>query len=208
MLKGIIFDFDGVIVESVQIKSDAFKELYTPYGLDIAKKVVKHHEANGGMSRFEKIKYYHKTFLNVTQIEKEIKDLANRFSELVIDKVINASYVPGVFEYIQKNHGKYKLFISTGTPTKEIKQILKGRKITYCFTGVFGSPDKKSTHLKQIMNKYNLKPTELIFYGDSITDLDAAEKAHIKFVLVKNYFNEDLFQNYRGKIINDFIDLL
>ena len=64
MLKGIIFDFDGVIAESVQVKSDAFAELYKPYGTEIVKKVVEHHEANGGMSRYEKIRFYHGSFLD------------------------------------------------------------------------------------------------------------------------------------------------
>ncbi len=64
MFKGIIFDFDGVIVESLHIKSNAFKQIYMPYGEEIANQVVKHHEANGGISRFNKFKYYHKVFLN------------------------------------------------------------------------------------------------------------------------------------------------
>ena len=59
MIKGIIFDFDGVIAESVHIKSSAFSDLYKSYGEDIVKRVVKHHEANGGMSRYKKIRYYH-----------------------------------------------------------------------------------------------------------------------------------------------------
>ena len=59
------FDFDGVITESVQIKTDAFVALYSNYGTDIVQKVVKHHETNGGMSRYKKIKLYHKTLLNI-----------------------------------------------------------------------------------------------------------------------------------------------
>ena len=58
MLKGIVFDFDGVIAESVQVKTNAFAELYGPFGNDVVQKVISHHEANGGVSRYEKIKYY------------------------------------------------------------------------------------------------------------------------------------------------------
>ena len=90
MLKGIIFDFDGVIAESVQVKTDAFAALYVTYGKDIVDRVVEHHESNGGMSRFEKIKIYHGLFLNKTITEGEITDLANQFSELVVEKVIAA----------------------------------------------------------------------------------------------------------------------
>jgi len=63
MIKAIIFDFDGVIVESVQVKTDAFAEIYNPFGKEIVQKVVKHHKANGGISRFEKFELYHRNFL-------------------------------------------------------------------------------------------------------------------------------------------------
>ena len=208
MLKGIIFDFDGVIAESVQVKTDAFAMLYKPYGDNVVEKVIKHHEANGGMSRFEKIKLYHGQFLNKMITNEEIKELANQFSKLVVDKVINAPYVPGAFEFIQKSYKQYKLFISTGTPTNEMNLILDGRGgITQFFTKVYGSPDKKDLHLEKIINDYNYNPNELIFYGDANTDIDAAEQANIPFVLIKNSFNKKLVEKFNGKIINNFIGL-
>ena len=207
MLKGIIFDFDGVIAESVQVKTDAFAELYKPYGSDIVKKVVNHHETNGGISRFEKIHLYHELFLNKTITGKEIATLANQFSDLVVEKVIAAPYVPGALEYIQKCCKQYKLFISTGTPTEEMKQILEGRKIAQYFTDVFGSPDKKNIHINNIDSRYGISSNKLIFYGDSNSDLDAAENANITFVLIKNSFNKNLAGTYKGKIINNFIGL-
>ena len=83
MLKGIIFDFDGVIAESVHIKSSAFSDLYKPYGTEIVKKVVNHHEANGGISRFKKIRYYHETFLDINLSDQEINHIANQFYDLL-----------------------------------------------------------------------------------------------------------------------------
>ena len=207
MLKGIIFDFDGVIAESVQVKTDAFASLYEKYGDNIVTKVIEHHEANGGMSRFEKIKLYHGFYLNKAITNEEIEDLANQFSKLVVRKVIDSPYVPGVFKYIQKCYEKYNLFISTGTPTNEIKQILMGRGIVEYFIEIYGSPEKKSVHLSKIMFKYNYYPNELIFYGDAATDIDAAEKANIPFVLIKNSFNEELVNSFKGEIIRNFLGL-
>ena len=63
MVKGIIFDFDGVIVDSVEIKGEAFREIYTTYGKEISDKVIEHHELNGGVSRFDKFRFYHNNFL-------------------------------------------------------------------------------------------------------------------------------------------------
>ncbi len=208
MLKGIIFDFDGVIAESVQVKTDAFAALYASYGADIVSKVVEHHEANGGMSRFEKIRLYHESFLNRTVTKEEITNLASQFSELVVEKVIDAPYVPGALEYIQQSYKQYKLFISTGTPMEEIRQILECREIANYFTDVFGSPPKKIEHLNNIMSIYGMKPNELIFYGDSNADLDAACNANIKFVLNRNQHNEKLVLQFNGNIIDGFTELL
>lgn len=205
MLKGIIFDFDGVIVESIDSKSRAFSQIYSKFGRDIIKKVVSHHENNGGMSRFEKIKYYHKEFLHISLSDDEILKIANKFSKLVIDEVIVAPYVPGVMNYIKKLYNKYQIFISTGTPTDEIKLILKARKIDNYFKDVFGSPAFKDEHIKQIFQRYRYNANELKFFGDSYTDKNAAENASIPFILVKNSYNYNLSKEYKGQIINNFL---
>ena len=70
-IKGVIFDFDGVIVQSLEAKSEAFRMLYNEYGNDIAKKVVKHHQKNGGISRYEKFKHYHKKYLGINLKDHE-----------------------------------------------------------------------------------------------------------------------------------------
>ncbi len=119
MLKAIIFDSDGVIAESVEVKTDSFASIYEQYGDNIVTKVIEHHEANGGVSRFEKIKLYHESYLNKAITKEEIEELANQFSKLVVQKVINSPYVLGALDYIEKYSTKYNLFISTGTPTNE-----------------------------------------------------------------------------------------
>lgn len=207
MLKGIIFDFDGVIAESVQVKSDAFVELYKPYGTDVMKKVFDHHEANGGMSRYEKLKIYHESFLNKTISEEKITDLAKQFSELVVKKVIDCPYVPGALDFIQESYNQYKLFISTGTPTEEIKLIIASRGISQYFSDVFGSPEKKTDHIKKIISKYGLKCEEILFFGDSNSDIDAAFCNSVPFILRLHTLNKNHFVQYTGQTIKNFKNL-
>ena len=102
-IKAIIFDFDGVIAESVNVKTEAFSKIYAQYGSDIAEKVVEYHLSHGGISRFEKFKFYHKEYLGIELTNHQLKELGNKFSELVVQKVINAPYVPGALEFIQDN---------------------------------------------------------------------------------------------------------
>ena len=78
--KGTIFDYDGVISESVGIKGEGFSMIYKPYGKKIADKVIKHHHANGGVSRYEKFRFYHKNFLDIELNEFEMKALSRKFS--------------------------------------------------------------------------------------------------------------------------------
>ena len=129
MIKGVIFDFDGVICESVGIKTDGFAMLYKPYGKDVVDKVIKHHLVNGGVSRFEKLRFYHKNILGIDINNKELNNLVIKFSEFVVEKVIEAPFVKGAYEFLLESRHKYKMYISTGTPQCEIEIITKEKKI-------------------------------------------------------------------------------
>ena len=207
--KSIIFDYDGVIAESVEVKTEAFAEIYRRYGNNIVDKVVSHHEANGGVSRFEKFKFYHKQFLNVDLNEEELDKLTTLFSVLVLEKVIKSKYVDGVLDFIKSNHKNYNFFISTGTPKYEIDNILQKKNISKYFVEVFGSPEKKDIHVKKILDKYTLLKDETIFIGDALSDRNAAKENGLKFIgryttveeiknekyLIKDFKNFNLFIN-------------
>ena len=88
-----------------------------------------------------------------------------------------------------------------------MKNILKLKKIIRYFTGVYGSPALKNKHVRVICAQYNLKSDELLFIGDSITDLEAAAGYGIKFILRLHEHNKKYFQNYSGQKINTFNSL-
>ena len=181
-IKAIIFDFDGVIAESVNVKTEAFAEMYKMYGESVVRKVVEHHKANGGISRFEKFRIYHKDFLGVELDNDQVGKLAQQFSHLVLQKIIEAPYVAGAFEYLSTNYKNYDFFISTGTPTEEINIILEKRKLSPYFKEVHGSPEKKSAHVQEIISKYQYEKSEVVFIGDALTDRDAARQNGIRFI--------------------------
>jgi phosphoglycolate phosphatase-like HAD superfamily hydrolase len=204
LIKGIIYDFDGVIAQSVKVKTDAFATIYSKYGDKIVNKVINHHEANGGVSRFDKIKFYHESFLKKDVTDEEIKIIANKFSKLVIKKVINAPYVEGVLNHIKDSYKKYKLFISTGTPKDEIDKILIARRINNYFTQVFGSPENKICHIKELILNNNVDSNELLFFGDSDSDIIAANYFNIKFILITHTYNKNLLKKYSGYYYDSF----
>ena len=190
--KALIYDFDGVICNSVNIKTEAFCMMYEKYGSEIVKKVKLYHIKHGGISRFEKFKYYHKEFFNQTLSEIQVHDLASEFSKIVLDRVINCDYIKGSMDFIKNNSSKYNQFICTGTPQNEIKIILEKKKIKNYFVNVYGSPKSKTKIIEEIKEKYKYINDDLIFFGDADTDYLAAKKCNIDFIAInsENYYSE------------------
>jgi len=194
--KNLIFDFDGVLAESVHIKTQAFSKLYEQFGEEIVGKVVSHHIANGGMPRYEKFLYYHKVFLGMDLSDEDIEKLSNDFSNLVIDSVANAEEVPWALWFIKKYQKECNYWIASATPTDEIKEIAKRRGISDYFIKIYGSPEKKSSIVKSIINDNKLKLSETVFIGDAVNDYRAAKDNKINFILRQTDENQMLFQNY------------
>lgn len=195
MIKNIIFDFDGVICESVHIKTDAFYEMYLPYGEEIAHKVKKYHINHGGMSRYDKFKHYENEFLGKELTSQKLKDLSLEFSSLVKEKVITAPFVEGALEFLQEHSQNYKCFIVSATPMEEIKEIAKEKNIDQYFQSIYGSQKSKIEWGKYILDTYKIKANETLFIGDAKSDYNAAIENKMHFLLRKTEDNRDMFSD-------------
>jgi|TARA_B100000315_G_C14501439_1_gene552521 phosphoglycolate phosphatase-like HAD superfamily hydrolase len=192
VIEAIIFDFDGVITESVGVKANGFAMLYEPYGNNVVNKVLTHHHANGGVSRYHKFRFYHREFLGSDLSDDEMEDLGRRFSEFVVERIIEAPYVRGALEFLKSAHNQYDLFISTGTPQAEIEMIIRAKGIEGFFKAVFGSPQKKSDHIEVIMRTHHYSTEQVVFVGDSVQDKDAANEQRLAFIARLNDGNSPL----------------
>jgi len=207
MIKNVLFDFDGVLVESVQVKTKAFEHLYLPYGKEISDRVVSHHEANGGVSRFEKFRLYSGEWLGEEIDNAKIENLAKEFSDLVVEAVVAADWVPGADVFLRQYVSNYHSWIITGTPTEEIKAILKRRAIAQYFIEAFGSPTKKPDWVAHIIQKYGIVPKETVFIGDALSDYEAAITHQLNFILRETPMNKQLFKEYSGPRIPNLLTL-
>ena len=182
MIKAVIFDFDGVIVESVDIKTKAFANLFRPEGKDVAGKVVAYHVRHGGTSRFEKFKYIYRKILKRRLTPATFSILCNRFSALVTDAGVEAPFVKGADEFLNKNLNKYRFFVASATPQNEIDVIVRRRRMGRYFKKVFGSPMTKTDIVKTILSRERLLPSEVVFVGDALSDYRAARATKVHFI--------------------------
>ena len=192
--QAIIFDFDGVLVESFDVKSEAFRELLKDYPENIDA-FIKYHVENGGVSRYEKIRFFFNQLRKEPIGEKDVLKWCERYGKLVVQKVIDSKFVKGAEELLKSCYGRYEMFVVSGTPEEELKLIIRKRKLEYFFKGTFGSPAKKTTIVQKILSDYKIDPKKAIFVGDAKADLEAAKDHHIAFIARLNGYNEEFFQN-------------
>ncbi len=213
LIKGkevLVFDFDGVLVDSVEVKTDAFAELYRSYGQDVMDRVVAHHRANGGMTRFEKFRHYHQAFLGLDITEEEVERLSGEFSNIVVNKVVNASEIPGAIDFLKKWYQEKICFVNSATPEDEIRDIVKQRRWDHFFVKVYGAATSKFENLNKIIETHpEFNKEDFLFFGDAMSDLNAAVKAGVDFIgigdtqssiLARKVPNERLFADF--KILN------
>jgi len=206
----LVFDFDGVITDSVKIKAEAFSELYEIYGNDIAEQVVQHHLKHGGMSRYDKFRYYHNNFLKEEISESEIQELSDKFSNLVVKKVIGANEILGAEEFLNFHClDNMMCAINSATPHDEINFIVHERGIKKYFAEIYGSPNSKTYNLQNILTFNKLLPSDALFFGDAYSDYQAAMEVGVTFVGVGKEIMSVLEKSDKVTYyIDDFISLL
>ena len=182
-LDAIIFDFDGVIVESVNVKTQAFGALYSDYGQEVVSKVENYHLRNAGVSRFDKFRYFQTEILGGPPLDdREVADLAEAFSGLVMDKVVAAPMVQGAQEFLACNLGRVPMFVVSGTPTFELGQIIERRNLGNYFVGFWGSPANKTANTAELLQKHGLSASRCVMIGDAIADYEGAVSNSVSFL--------------------------
>ena len=204
--KSIIYDFDGVILDSVDVKTGAFAEIYRDCDPSTLKLILKHHKTYEGISRYKKFHYYENFILKSNCNEERIEELAKRFHEIVFNKVVAADYIYGAKEFLIKHSKDKKQFICTGTPEAEILQIVDRLKISTFFDEIYGSPKTKEVIIDIILNNYELESKDILFFGDALTDYNAANNTGCKFIGIKNKKGTHPFPP-NTLVINSFKDL-
>ncbi len=206
MIQNIIFDFDGVICESVDIKTDAFYEMYLPYGKAIAQEVKEYHLRHGGMPRYDKFRYYEQELTGEVISDEKMRTLSDEFSKRVKQKVIAAPFVKGILEFLKEYSQDYTCFIVSATPMEEMREIANKKNIDSYFLEIFGSPQIKIEWGKYILETYDLKADETLFVGDAQSDYTAAKTNNMHFLLRSTEENLSLFENSNLPSVNNFSD--
>lgn len=210
MIKAVIFDFDGVIVESARIKTEAFRKLFSKWP-DKVDEIVSYHIKNMGISRYNKFKYFYENILKEPYSEEMAFELGKQFSELVLDEIKKAPLVKGTKMFLEENYHNRLLFIVSGTPQKELDEIVSFRGLAKYFKAVCGTPATKTEVIRDILKEYGLDKGQVVFVGDAESDRIASENTGSRFILRVtpenlNHINPDIHTIYDLTQLKDKIE--
>jgi len=203
MIKNIFWDFDGVILDSMKIKGDGFIELFSAHNIDSLDKMEQYHYEHGGVSRFDKIRYFYTDILAKQISEDEVLAFADKFAQIIEKKLFNSdNLIMDSVNFIKDNYKKYSFHIVSGAEHGELNQICETFDLSKYFLTIEGSPTKKDILVKNILEQYGYAKSDTILIGDAITDYNASQKNGIRFYGYNNLelrkFNYiESFENFR-----------
>jgi len=203
----IIFDCDGVILNSNPIKKQAFYKAVISYGQDAADQLVAYNIKYGGKSRYEKFEYFIYNIIGRKPKPGEIRNLLQTFAKEVKKNLMQCEVATGLIA-LREATSKSRWLIVSGSDQAELREVFHKLSIDEYFdAGIFGSPDNKDEILNRELNNGNVRKPA-VFLGDSYYDYEAANRAGLNFIFIAGWSEFEkgrIYFNSRDVLVVDSI---
>lgn len=182
----LVFDCDGVVLNSNKIKTKAFYIAALPYGEQAALQLVDYHLAHGGISRYKKFEVFLEEMVPKGVDGPSLNELLSAYAAKVKKGLMTCEIAGGLDELRQQTPDARWLVVSGGDQN-ELREVFAGRKLAKMFDGgIFGSPDNKEQILqREIENGVIVLPA--VFLGDSRYDKISASRNGMDFIFVSQW---------------------
>jgi HAD superfamily hydrolase (TIGR01549 family) len=197
MVTTIIFDFDGVILDSMPIRKLGFVEALRDFPQEKVAALLEYHEQNGGLSRYHKFEYFYREILQQPFEQSDILQLADAFSSIMKARLTDPSnLIQETLDFIKNNRNRYRFFIASGSDEKELRFLCDALGISQFFESIHGSPTPKIKLVENILREFKLNSEETILIGDAHNDFEAASRNTIAFFGFNNIELKNLGSGY------------
>lgn len=185
-MKTLIFDFDGTLVDSMQLYVRGFNEVGADFGLpQINSKNLQEMKQS---SIKELMKKYEVGLLKLARL---IFTVNNNIRQ----EIAEVKFFPEIKSLLLKLSKKYQLGILTSNHVENVEDFLKKQDFEGVFDFVYASKNLfgKDKVLSGLLKKYHLNKEEVLYFGDEVRDIEACQKMGIKIAAVTWGFNEKSF---------------
>jgi phosphoglycolate phosphatase-like HAD superfamily hydrolase len=195
--EAILFDFDGVLVDSMHIRDLGYREIFKEFPLDLVNQLIKYHRINGGLSRYVKIRYFYEKLLGREISGNKVDQLAEQFSAIMRPKLKDRSIIINeALSFVKRCYKKIPLHIVSGSEQDELRCVCEFIEIGSYFLTIEGSPTSKNDLVSSILSSYGYESEKTILIGDTINDYDAAKSNKVIFYAYNNRSIKDLCDRY------------
>ena len=210
--KTIVFDCDGVVLDSNVVKTDAYFRTAKNLGAtDIqAQALVNYHVKLGGISRYYKFDWYLREVLHKPVTDVAVQALLDAFSKELEEGLMQCDLAKGLFALREQTDSNW--LILSGGDQQEICDLFANRKIAHMFDGgLFGSPNNKDEVLAREIANSNIQFPAL-FLGDAKYDFEAATRAGLDFIFISDWTEVPDWEAYCAEhkitVLNNISQLL
>jgi phosphoglycolate phosphatase-like HAD superfamily hydrolase len=181
----VFFDVDGVLLDTVRAKGDAFADAFecSPGGRGL---VMGLHMSNGGVPREPKVMMIFEALHGRSATSDEVSALVDRFAELAIERVLAASEIPGASSALAELSRHVPLHAVSATPFRELVRIFEARGWAGYFRSIHGIPPTKTLTVSNLLGEHGYEAAKCFMIGDSSQDRDAARANAVPFIFVCN----------------------
>jgi phosphoglycolate phosphatase len=178
----LLLDFDGVILESVELKIQAYLKIYENEAPGKLAQVLEYQSLHGGITRRVKFRHFEQQLFGRSGDSAEIERLSADFTRLVHDAVLACPFVPGAEKFLRSAHDQVDLHVVSGTPVEELVDIIQRRGLSVYFKSVQGAPATKPEAFARILMQNGYEPACTLAVGDATTEYLAATGLGIPFL--------------------------
>lgn len=181
----LVFDCDGVLLNSNAVKTRAFYDAALPYGEAAALSLVDFHVANGGISRYKKFQFFLEDLVPQRH-GPTLEELLQAYACNVKQGLMTCEVTPGL-KSLRERSSNSRWLVASGGDQNELREVFSHRGIDHYFDGgIFGSPDDKALILKREIASGNISMPAL-FLGDSRYDYLCSAAAGLDFVFISQW---------------------
>ena len=194
----LIFDCDGVVLDSNHIKTEAFRTAVLPWGAAAAEALVAHHVANGGVSRYAKFNHFLQEIVPALAAEGSgpgLDEMLAEFASAVRRGLRNCFVAAGLRE-LKETAPAGRWLVVSGGDQGELREVFAERGLADLFDGgIFGSPDEKKSILARELARGNIQ-MPAVYFGDSKYDYECAMDTGLDFVFVSGWSEVQDWQDF------------
>ncbi len=178
----IFWDFDGVIINSDEVRTEGFKHIFDSYSKEYIDKLINYHTINGGLSRYEKIEYFSQKILDKRLNNQEKREFAQLYGNYCRERLCNKNLlIKSSISFIKENHKNFNFHLVSASDEKELVYLCSKLDIKKYFKSISGSPINKIENIKKLLKTNNYNESNCCLIGDSINDKFAATENRICF---------------------------